>query len=54
MSTSGAVDITELALNVHLADAMPGVDEEDLALLVNDDAGRGVGTGSQLGCSEQR
>jgi hypothetical protein len=49
MSTSTAVDITELALSVHLADTMSTIDEKDLPLLVNDDARRRVSRGSKLG-----
>ncbi len=42
MSSSGTVDITELSLKVDLADTMSAINEKDLALLVNDDAGSGV------------
>jgi len=49
MSASGAVDIAHLALGVDLADTMSAVNEKDLALLVNDDAGRGVSKGTVFG-----
>jgi hypothetical protein len=49
MSTSTAVDITDLALSVELADTMLTIDEKDLALFVNDDAGRRVSRGGKLG-----
>jgi len=42
MSTSAAVDITDLALSVHLADTMSAINKKDLPLLVNNDAGRRV------------
>ncbi len=53
MSTPGVVDITEPALRIDLADSMSAVNEKDLALFVNDDAGRGVSRSVVFGGTEQ-
>ena len=42
MSTSRQVDITGVALSVHLADTVSAINEKNMALLINDDAGSGV------------
>ena len=52
MSPSGAVDITELALIVEFADTMPAINEKDLVLLVDDNAGCGVSEDCVFGWTE--
>jgi hypothetical protein len=47
MSASSAVDVTEPALSVDLADTVSTIDEENLAQMVDHDAGRWVSEGSK-------